>query len=328
MPHHAAPATKVSNAQNADFEKLRDRHLSAMRSGVAKRSITSHVRCMPEENVPIGQLYSRIYLQPTETVRDSKRMRMRVLRAIERHIPSRRRDAGFGAAVEGELGIEIVSSGGYSSPHVWWERLVRQELSVSDLLNVMTMLWRGVEGRDRDNFRNNITRIFAEEAIGFSIDEEMGFHPAFDEEFERSRRSIVRILNRERFRHEADFVAMSEAALLANPLDGRAAIRAVYDAAENLFKRITGRQNITNGHVRRELAAIALQDIPKDGKSNVAVNKILNAFEDWAAACHVYRHAPGEAGTAQPTEAIAILIVSQGYGFVRWLAELSAAQSK
>lgn len=299
-----------------------------MRSGVANRSITSHVQCMPEENIPKGQLYSRVYLQPTETVRDSTRMRMRVVRAIEKHIPEIRRDTGFGAAVEGELGIEIVSSGAYSRPYVSWDRLVRQELSVSDLLNILTMLWRNVDGRGRDNFRNNITRIFAEEGIGFSVDEEMGFHPAFDEEFERSRSSIVRILNGERFRHEADFIALSETALLANPLDGRAAIRAVYDAAENLFKRITGKQNITNGHVRQELAAVASQGIPQDGKSNVAVNKILNAFEAWAAACHVYRHAPGEAETTQPTEAIAIVMVSQGYGFVRWLAELYAAQSE
>jgi hypothetical protein len=283
---------------------------------------------MSDENIPTGQLYSRIYLQPTETVRDGARMRMRVSRAIQQHIPRNRRDTGFGAAVEGELGIEIVSSSAYNTPYVSWERLVRQELSISDLLNILTMLWRNVDGRGRDNFINNITRIFAEEAIGFSVDEEMGFHPAFDEEFERSRSSIVRILNVERFRHEADFVALSETALLANPLDGRAAIRAVYDAAENLFKRITGKQNITNGHVRKELAAVASQGIPQDGKSNVAVNKILNAFEDWAAACHFYRHAPGEAETAQPTEAIAILIVSQGYGFVRWLAELSAAQSE
>jgi len=75
---------------------------------------------------------------------------------------------------------------------------VRQELSVSDLLDILTMLWRAVDGRGRDNFRNKITQIFAEEAIGFSVDKEMGFHPAFDEEFERSRSSIVRILNCER----------------------------------------------------------------------------------------------------------------------------------
>jgi hypothetical protein len=267
---------------------------------------------MAEENITIGQLYSRSYLQPTETVRDSARMRMRVLRAIERHIPEGDRGVSFGAAVEGELGIEIVRSSAYSQSYVSWDRLVRRDISVSDLLDVLTMLWRNVNGRRCEDFRSNIALIFAEEAIGFSVDEEMGFHPAFDEEFERSRSSIVRILSGGRFPHEADFIAQSERALLAVPIDGRAAIRAVYDAAENLFKRITGKQNITNVHVRQELTAVALLGIPQDGKSNVAVKKILNAFEAWVAACHVYRHAPGEAETAQPTEAIAILMVSQG----------------
>jgi len=55
---------------------------------------------------------------------------------------------------------------------------------------------------------------------------------------------------------------------------------------------------------------------------------MLNAFEDWTAACHVYRHAPGEAETSQPSFEIAILMVSQGYGFVRWLAEMVSAQGE
>lgn len=278
---------------------------------------------MTEENTPTGKLYSRLYLQSAEVSRDSDRMRMRVSRAIISHIPENRRGTRFGTSVEEELGIEIVRSVAYGSSYVSWNHLVRHELSVSDLLNILTLLWRNAPSHtSRNQFRSSIARIFAEEAIGYSVDEEMGFHPAFDEEFERSRHSIVRVLSEERFRHEADFIAQSERALLADPIDGRAAIRAVYDAAENLFKRITGQQNITNSHVRGALCRIAIKDIPEDGKSNVAVQKSLNAFEDWAAACHVYRHAPGEAETSQPSEEIAILIVSQGYAFVRWLAEL------
>lgn len=285
---------------------------------------------MTEEKKPVGQLYSRLYLQPTETVRDSQRMRMRVLRTILRIVPEHQRDTDFGGIAEEVLGIELVSHGVYNPPYVGWDSLVRSDLSITDLLDVLTLLWRnlGEHGGRREHFRRAIANTFAEEAIGFSVDEKMGFHPAFDKEFERSRSSIVRILGDGRFRHEADFIAKSEAALLADPVDGRAAIRAVYDATENLFKRLTGKQNITNSHVRKELAPAALQGVPADGKSNVAVNKMLDAFEDWVAACHVYRHAPGEAETTQPSCEIAVLMVSQGYGFVRWLAEMVARQGE
>ncbi len=283
---------------------------------------------MTEEQKPVGQLFSRAYLQPIETVRDSDKMRVRVLRTILRVVPENRRDVGFGRFVEERLGIKFVSSHGYSPRNVDWERLVCSDLSITDLLDVLTLLWRrlGEHGNGRERFHLAIALAFEEEAIGFSIDKEMGFHPAFDKEFERSRSSIVRILNGERFLHEADFIEKSEAALLANPVDGRAAIQAVYDATENLFKRLTGKQNIANVHVRQELSQIALQGVPEDGKSNVAVKKMLDAFEDWAAACHFYRHAPGEADSAQPSIGISILIVSQGYGFVRWLAEMVPKQ--
>ncbi len=285
---------------------------------------------MTEEQIPVGRLYSRVYLQPTETVRDSDRMRMRVLRTIKRIVPEHKRGFEFGEIAEELLGIELISSGGYNPSYVGWERLVRTDLSISELLDVLTLLWRnlGDYGSRRDDFREAIARIFSEEAIGFSIDERMGFHPAFDDEFERSRSSVVRILGTQSFRHEADFVALSETALFTDPIDGRAAIKAVYDATENLFKRLTGRQNITNAHLRQELTPIALRGVPTDGKSDVAVRKILNAFEDWAAACHIYRHAPGDAETAQPSSEIAILMVSQGYGFIRWLAEMLLQQSE
>lgn len=65
-----------------------------------------------------------------------------------------------------------------------------------------------------------------------------------------------------------------------------------------------------------------------DGKSDVSVNKMLDSFEDWAAACHIYRHALGDAETGQPSLEVTILIVSQGYAFARWLAEMVARKGE
>ena len=50
--------------------------------------------------------------------------------------------------------------------------------------------------------------------------------------------------------------------------------------------------------------------------------KTCDSLKDWADACHNYRHAPGEPDPARPPEELAVVLVSQGFTYVRWLADL------
>ena len=48
--------------------------------------------------------------------------------------------------------------------------------------------------------------------------------------------------------------------------------------------------------------------------------KLLESYKHWINAAHFYRHEEGGEEPSQPSEDLAILMVSQGLSFVRWLA--------
>ena len=60
--------------------------------------------------------------------------------------------------------------------------------------------------------------------------------------------------------------------------------------------------------------------------------KLCDGFKSWVEAAHFYRHADDQPGPAQPPQELTVLMVSQGYGWVRWLAtidrEMLAAASE
>jgi hypothetical protein len=51
----------------------------------------------------------------------------------------------------------------------------------------------------------------------------------------------------------------------------------------------------------------------------------VDAFRDWVDAAHFYRHEAGREAVAQPPLSLAILLISAGASFLRWLAEFDAA---
>jgi hypothetical protein len=56
-----------------------------------------------------------------------------------------------------------------------------------------------------------------------------------------------------------------------------------------------------------------------------AAHKQLASLKDWVDASHNYRHEPGSEGPVQPPIDLAILAISNGTGFLRWLITLDQA---
>ncbi|WP_291733746.1 hypothetical protein [Leisingera sp. F5] len=50
--------------------------------------------------------------------------------------------------------------------------------------------------------------------------------------------------------------------------------------------------------------------------------KTLEGFKDWINAAHFYRHEQGVEEPNQPAEEVAVLLISQGLSYTRWLAQL------
>ena len=55
--------------------------------------------------------------------------------------------------------------------------------------------------------------------------------------------------------------------------------------------------------------------------------KLLNGFKEWIDAAHFYRHEEGRTEPGQPEGELALLLISEGLSYVRWLAAIDQKSS-
>jgi hypothetical protein len=287
---------------------------------------------LPDEEIVKGGLYAHNYLRADEILRDSPRMRFRLAKLFEEGASHQNNAAvNFGEFVERELGIPVLQRGPMKRyfPYV----NVTKEAEIVDLLHMITLLFRHFENQRRnarvlEDLLSSIQRIFDETNVGYQLDEKGGVHPKFDEEFERVRLSTIRHIGAPEFEAVRLFGEATEQAMLANPLNGKAAIRSTFDAVENLYKQMFSKTpQLNKANIRINLKQLIEKLYDGDANKNARRSSLkqVEALIDWVDGAHEYRHAPGTPEPSLPPEGLAILCVSQGFAYVRWLAELKTS---
>jgi hypothetical protein len=269
-----------------------------------------------------GQLFSRLYLQPTEPTSDSLRFRSRIasyLRTEAENVAFDR--SGAASLVQQETGAKILRGGTYWPG--WEEFLLTCELPV--LLDTITLIyWLMKDGPQRDahsNWKTFVERVLREECLTYKLDEECGVLRLVDEEFERNHESLVRGLE------TSDLVAVRQNVerayddLAGRSLDTRSAVRNMFEAAETLTKLLLHtNKDLSSGLVQAELRPALQRAYAASDSSAAAFSAtMVESFSKWVDAGHKYRHGPkSEIPHAPPLE-LAVLYLSQGASHIRWL---------
>jgi len=271
-----------------------------------------------EDDHACGKRFSLVYLKSDRLIPDSIRLRRRLIAVFEGEIGHNSGEVG--RILQGELGISVLTFN-YGSYFVTWSDILRWEMR--DVLDAITLIGRTFDGNEGkySRFKREISRIFAEESASYRLDEKCGVHPAIDAAYLANFDSMIRHLGSKRFESARTHVAKADDELLPAG-NSREAIRAIFDAVENLYKQIFPKaQSINSAGIKNDLKPFA-QRFYLDGPEARAVSKNVDALSDWVEACHNYRHDPGHPDPTPPSEELAVLIVSQGIGYVRWLADL------
>jgi hypothetical protein len=284
---------------------------------------------MSESEIRVGGYFSRNYRTASAPSTDSTKARFRIAKYLEEYTAG---DSGsFGRYIEKELGIKIVKI--YQTAYVSWEEALLK-CSIVEFLDIVTAIAIFCPTRiitsDRVPVRHEfipfVSRVLREEQLAYRIDEKGGVHPFVDATFTGQLSEIL--LNFSRFELTAarNHILDAESALLASQFDGRKAVRSIFDAVENLFKLIcTGATQLNSSSIRDRLAPIVLS-LAADSHQKRFTGKILDSLADWVDAGHFYRHEPGKPEPTEPSSTLAILYVSSGLGFARWLGEIHSLQ--
>jgi hypothetical protein len=274
---------------------------------------------MPPDQPPQGQRFSHIYIERSEPVQDSFRMRRRLASLIRDY-----RSQELSQRVGRELGI--------STGRSWYELLEKCELK--DVLDLVTIVYRQLVAdaeehplrtRRVGSWLSEVSRIFSEENVHYRVDTQGGVHFYFDKEFAHNQAATVAVLKGSRYANTLRSFEGALTALSQAPPDGKAAIRSTFAALEGLFRlmfpdspRLTAKEAEKLKHLIQKLHTA-------DATALGASNKMLNAFKEWIDTAHFYRHEPGKEDEAQPPLTLAVYVCSVGASHLRWLAELDAS---
>jgi hypothetical protein len=172
-------------------------------------------------------------------------------------------------------------------------------------------------------FINFVGTALQEEHVAYRIDDSGGVHPLIDAEFQTNKSGAVAALEAPRYENVRTSLEKAFDKFTVAEPDTKSAVREAFDAAESLFKLILAPENpdLTSGTVQSELLPVINRAYEAAHRSTIsAATRTCNSFAKWADACHPYRHGHGSEVPVPPPIELAIVLVSQGASFVRWLA--------
>jgi hypothetical protein len=260
--------------------------------------------------------YSQLYIDQSAPLPDSARARYRLGKLIQGTVATPEARA-LAYLLERELGVSLEVSFAYQFPSFC------EKCAIRDFLDTVTITRDYFFGRQENaatGWVREARRIFSEERLAYEIDEKGIVHPAVDKEFQRNRQSTVAGLQMPRYANSlAAFERVSDE-LASLPPNGKDAWRAVFTAVEGLFRLMfPSATQLNAGAVETNLSGLLRKLYSSDPVALRAANKQLASFKDWVDASHNYRHEPGSEEPVQPPIDLAVLAISTGTAFLRWL---------
>ncbi|MBO9589443.1 hypothetical protein [Devosia sp.] len=268
-----------------------------------------------------GRRFSHLYLAGGDPRSDSSRMRRRLSVACPL-------TAGLDDHLEAELGVYAghrqLSSRTRAYLGVAQKFFVEGQLR--DVLDAVTLIYHFTKSRDPENareWREDARRIFAEENVSYSVDEEGGVHYAVDSAFEAVKAGALSSLRGPRYANAAAMFEQGMRALDSTPPDGKGAIRAVFASAEGLFRvMFPSAARLGAAEAEQHIGPELTKLYDGDPTARRAASKLLASFKSWVDGAHFYRHEQGQEEVSQPPLGLAVLLLQEGSGYIRWLAQI------
>jgi hypothetical protein len=278
-----------------------------------------------EADVGADERFSRLYLRPAEPTPDSSRARYRIAALFREQIFEQHAEP-LAAYVGREVGIPQFADGRYASQ---WNQFIR-ECRIADLLDTVTVIYRYLFWHVGEEiahwWRDAVAKIFSEEKLAYRVDDVGGVHPAVDQEFQRNLGSVVAGIQAPRYQNVRQLVESASVHLLAKPPNYKQAWRAMLSAVEGLFGLMFPYVRMTADEIDRHMLPMMQNAHSGDAAAQAAARAMVSSFQSWVDAANAYRHQAGAADTGAPPADIAVLAISAGASYVRWLIGLNESR--
>jgi hypothetical protein len=277
------------------------------------------------DHIPERERYSLVYGRQGPPERDSQRMRTRLGALIEEY-----KTSNLYKAVLLRLGVDAHCGRQFVS----WRRF-GETVELRDLMDTVSVVFdeiqtgRSLVSEQTKRFLREVNLIFQEEHVTYRADDRGVVRLTVDQEFEWNRTATIAGLGRSRFANAMKNFEEAHDDLSKTSPDGKGAIRAVFDAAENVFKVMFPKEpRLTAAAARTRLTPVLQKLYSGNGPATAAASKQLDALCNWVDGAQNYRHEHNKEEVIEPPIDIAVLFLSTGAANIRWLIGVDAATNK
>jgi hypothetical protein len=290
---------------------------------------------MTSNGLPVGQLFSHVYLSGGALLSDKETFRRRLGFYCQNNLGNVNSELiNF---LQVETGLKIKYNGYFLLAEYF------NEIEIKYLLNSITLVWRFLIDRISEidsrrvfeiqrnerhavaiAWRDFVVRVFHEEGMGYQLDEKCGVHFFIDKAFEQNRQSIIPALDNSRYAGVLAAFEGAYSALDGEPQDSKQAVRLIFEAVEILAKLMHPKAARLDNQLIEIIRDQAKASYSGDRTACSVADKMFASFVDWMNGLHFYRHGQGEEEHVTPPLDMAIFAISSGTGYLRWLLEIDA----
>jgi hypothetical protein len=202
-----------------------------------------------------------------------------------------------------------------------------EQAEMRDVLDTITIVWNALYSNGRhstaDRWAADIEHAFRTENLSYRVDAKGGVHRTVDAEFDRNKTSAIGCLDDQRYTAIRSALQAAFDKLERSSPDRKGAARDMFEAAETLTKIMcdTG-ESLDSTFVEKRLKPLVQKLYGDDPRENSTASRLLSSFSDWVNAAHPYRHGHNsEVPLSLPVD-MAIMLMSEGAAFIRWLAAI------
>ncbi|RZI57223.1 MAG: hypothetical protein EOP14_05160 [Pseudomonas sp.] len=292
---------------------------------------------------PVGELFSRLYIEQGAPVQDSAPFRNRLDAYLQATHYSEY--AAIASYLRREAGLVVGSFYGDRTNTTFYKFTdFFTQSPMPGVLSSLTLIYRYLKDKfperlstrnpanpwvhrypKADAWRQFVARAMREENTAFSVDAECGVHFFVDQEFERNRTSVVAALQAARYNAARTAYEQAHLYLDSQPVDTKAAVRSAFESLEIVARlMVPESRNLNKWMVENKLLPLALANVA-DSTENAALLKIFESIGAFVDSIHLYRHGQGTEEPNAPSTAFAVYTVSSVATALRLLVGVEAA---
>lgn len=287
-------------------------------------------------SAPIGELFSRAYLEAGEPTLDSPALRRRIAAYVTHDLFKDHWD----------LSVYLKKEAGESAP-VWsaqnslYHKFDEYLLSLQreQFLNMITHIWRFLNEKYKEYIQSDkgkwdirsipaeswkafVERVLREENVGYVLDDRCGVRFRVDRQFDLQRDAVLSCLATPRFAAALSAFTDAHRYFSSTPQDLKAALRALFESVEIVAKQLYRADRLTSKLVSTAIKPRILGGYLDDPVAQRAIGRVIDGFADWVDGMHHYRHGQGQEEPVVPPLSFATYAMSSGAAFTRWLVHV------